>query len=322
MTRDKLLTYPRRILIVQAGDVGEAVQTLPMLTALRTRFPFVDIAWFCRQETAKTLQGHWAVNRFIIAADDWYKSFAGILHIRRQLLNFAPEIALNVQNTYSSHWVTRLSGARRRFRHRKEAGDKKSYTFPRSCSHTEANLKLLEVFGVAGSSIAYDVPICAMDRRGAVQKLQSAGLDGNYAVLNVGAENGSAYRNGEYFGLTAKYLLAQWNLPSLVIWNKSGEKELAESAVRTSEGAAVRSPWFMPGELSAVLHSATLFISSESPFRYLAEALETPCIDVRGQGKIELTTAMLCGICDDKLSEIIQPQTVPLHQKELQKKAA
>ncbi|MDR3234590.1 MAG: glycosyltransferase family 9 protein [Planctomycetaceae bacterium] len=357
MKIDKLLANPKRILIVQTGNIGESVQTVPMLIALRTRFPFTDIAWLCQQETAKTLQSHWTVNRFIIVADDWYKTFTGIMNVRRQLHIFAPEVTLNVQGTYVSGWATWLSGAKRRICKTRN----KPVSLPPSdnngCGNTDIqdNLQLLQIFGVAGCSIGFDLPICEMDKRTATHKLHHIGLNGNYAVINVGAEYEPARWNEERFGLTAKYLLHQWNLPTLIVWNTRAEERLAEAAIRAAEGAAVPAPWFSPGELLAVLRWATVFISSDTPLLHLGAALGTRCIGLYGptQGTLHAPfgkynkavqvrhweekthsrkikrdlidaaeTELVCGICDDVLNEILKPQTLPLWQKEPQKKAA
>jgi heptosyltransferase-1 len=57
---------PRSILIVMLSAVGDAVQVLPLATALRRTFPSTRISWVIQPGPHNLVQGHSAVDDFIL----------------------------------------------------------------------------------------------------------------------------------------------------------------------------------------------------------------------------------------------------------------
>ncbi len=66
MTRPRELD-PRSILIVKLSAIGDVVQTLPMVEALRDRYPQAQIDWLVEEEPSDLLIGHPALNRVIVS---------------------------------------------------------------------------------------------------------------------------------------------------------------------------------------------------------------------------------------------------------------
>jgi len=66
MTRPRELD-PRSILIVKLSAIGDVVQTLPMVEALRDRYPQAQIDWLVEEESSDLLMGHPALNRVIVS---------------------------------------------------------------------------------------------------------------------------------------------------------------------------------------------------------------------------------------------------------------
>ncbi len=58
---------PRSILIVKLSAIGDVVQTLPMLEALRGKFPGARIDWLVEEEASELIIGHPALNRVIVS---------------------------------------------------------------------------------------------------------------------------------------------------------------------------------------------------------------------------------------------------------------
>lgn len=65
---------PRSILIVKLSAIGDVVQTLPMLEALKATFPEASIDWVVEEESRDLLEGHFALRRVILCPRKlWWK---------------------------------------------------------------------------------------------------------------------------------------------------------------------------------------------------------------------------------------------------------
>ncbi|MDR0704482.1 MAG: glycosyltransferase family 9 protein [Planctomycetaceae bacterium] len=285
---DHLLSHPRRILIVRFSAVGDVIHTLPLLAALRTRFPHAEIAWLIEEKTSKLLLGHWALDRLIIVRKNWTKSWSEIAFLRKRLQMFAPDITIDVQGLFKSSFAAWLSGAKCRIGFGGIDGREGSQWFnnyriiPNAEHIIDRNLCLLEPFGVYGSSIDFDLPECEMDRRSAFHLLNREGLHGHFAILNVGAGWESKRWRENRYAEVAQYLLTQWNLPSLIVWAGDEEQKMAETVVQSANGAAFIAPPTTLGELAALARMATIFIGSDTGPLHIAAAVGTSCLGLYG----------------------------------------
>jgi len=55
-----------RILIVRLSAIGDVILTLPLLNALRARFPQALLAWVVEDRAACLLEGHEALDELIV----------------------------------------------------------------------------------------------------------------------------------------------------------------------------------------------------------------------------------------------------------------
>jgi ADP-heptose:LPS heptosyltransferase len=283
----KELADPRRILITHFGSTAEIVRTVPLLVALRHRFPYADIAWLIGEHAAPILLDHWAVNRFIVVRSDWFKHLSEIRRIRHRLRSFAPQVAVDPQNSFGGSLAAWLANAK----YRVGFGGKQSrrlhnvHVVSEEKQQIEQNLELLQPFGIFGSGIGFDMPECEKDRITARNILHRKGIHDNvrFALLNISAESPATRWKEERYGLVAKYLLDQWNLPSLIVWS-GYEQELrrAESAVHAAHGAAFQAPWTTLAERRSLSKLATVFVGSDTAELQLAAAVGTASVGLFG----------------------------------------
>jgi len=282
----KELADPRRILVTHFGSATEAVQSVPVLVALRHRFPYAEIAWLIGENAAPLVLDHWAINRFIVVKNDWFKHLSEIRRIRQRLQSFAPQVTVDPQNSFGSSLVAWLSDAKYRigFGGKQRRHLHNIRVLPEEVHRIERNLRLLQPFGIFGTDIGFDMPECEKDRVSARGILHRKGLHGNFAMLyisvdNLSAHGLSAHWQEERYGTVAKYLLEQWNLPSLIVWS-GDESELrrAETAVHAAEGAALQAPQTTLVERKSLSKLATIFVGSETAELQIAAAVGTQCI--------------------------------------------
>lgn len=66
---------PEKILIVKLSAIGDVVQTLPMVEALKKEFPRASIDWLVEEDASDLLFGHPALNRVIVSRrKSWLKN--------------------------------------------------------------------------------------------------------------------------------------------------------------------------------------------------------------------------------------------------------
>ena len=282
------LTQAKRILIVRFSAIGDVVHGLPLAVALRTRFPHAEIAWLVENTAAPLLHGHWTLDRLIITRKGWIKSWAEIRLLRKRLHAFAPDVTIDLQGLFKSSFAAWLSGAKYRIGFGGVDGREGSRWFnnyrvvPTENHVIDRNLQLLEPFGVDGCSVDFDLPECEMDYRAAKILLHREGLDGDLAMINVGAGWTSKLWREDRYAAVAKYLYEQWNLPSLVVWAGAEERKMAEAVVHGADGAAVLSPPTTLNELASLSRLATLFIGSDTGPLHIAAAVGTHCVGLYG----------------------------------------
>ena len=340
-------TQPKRILIVRFSAIGDVVHGLPAAIALRTRFPHAEIAWLVENTAAPLLHGHWALDRLIIVRKGWMKSWAELRLMRKRLHAFAPDVTIDMQGLFKSSFAAWLSGAKCRIGFGGIDGREGSRWFnnhrvlPTEDHIIDRNLQLLEPFDVEGSSVDFDLPECEMDHRAARNLLCREGLDGDFAVINVGAGWKSKLWREDRYAAVAKYLSEHWNLPSLVVWAGAEERKMAEAVVQGAEGAAILSPSTTLNELASLSRFATLFIGSDTGPLHIASAVGTRCIGLYGPMPAKrngpygvqnrslqvrslegtnisphrasrdlmdaIDTGLVCSACDEILSELTAP---------------
>lgn len=282
---EELLTInPKRIMIVRLGGISEVLTGLPVLNTLRTRYPRAEIAWLLEERFATLLYGHIALDRLIIARKGWLKSLDELRLLRKRLLAFAPDVAIDLQGSFKSSFASWLSGAKIRIgfggRDAREGSRwiNNVKVVPEKAHRVERNLQLLRPLGIHGSSVDFELPECEADRFLALRVRRELQLEGNFAIINVGADSESQQWRSDRFAELCHHLGEQWNLPSMVIGGTVEERDMAIQVVSKSGGHARLAPSMTLLELASLAKMSTLFVSGDAAPLHLAAALGTPWV--------------------------------------------
>jgi len=77
---------PRSILIVKLSAIGDVIQTLPMVEALKKRYPLASIDWLVEEDASSLLFGHPTLDRIIVSRrKSWLKRLFKKGEFRRTL---------------------------------------------------------------------------------------------------------------------------------------------------------------------------------------------------------------------------------------------
>lgn len=287
MSRAAQSTSPR-ILIVRLSAVGDVIHGLPVLNALRDRFPGALLAWVVEQRAAALLEGHAALDELVTLPRGWLKSPSVVWQLRRRLRALQPDTAIDLQGLAKSAVAARLSGAKQRIGFADEKGRELS-TWLNNClvrttsRHIiDMNLELLRPLGIESPMVRFDIPESEPDRQTAEVIVREAGVANGFAVINPGAGWPSKLWPPDRFAAVARWLGQSASVPTLVVWGGAQEKAWAEEIVAGSAGHARLSPPTTLTELAALARRARLFVGSDTGPLHLAAAVGTPCVGLYG----------------------------------------
>jgi lipopolysaccharide heptosyltransferase I len=277
-----------RILIVRLTAIGDVLHGLPVLCALRKRFPEAELGWMVEGRTGCLLEGHPALDRLIAVPRRWLKSLSTVRQVRRELRAFAPDITIDVQGLTKSAVAAWLSGAKRRVGFGCEKGRELSRwlntEFVRSTSPhiIDSNLELLRPLGIEKPTVRFDLPETEEDRQSCERILAQLGQSGRFALVNVGAGWPSKLWRMDRYAEVACHLAESRGVPTIVVWAGGEERAAAEEVVALSGSCAVMAPDTTLRELAALCRRAALFVGSDTGPLHLAAAVGTPCVGLYG----------------------------------------
>ncbi|MGI6420199.1 MAG: glycosyltransferase family 9 protein [Thermoguttaceae bacterium] len=278
-----------RILIVRLTAIGDVIHGLPVLNALRDRFPQAELAWIVEGGAARLLEGHAALDRLIAVPRRWLKSFRAVRRARRELRDFAPQVAIDLQGLTKSALAAWLSGAKRRIGFGCEKGREASRLLntelvrSTSAHIIDCNLELLRPLGIEQPQVRFDLAESESDRRACSSVLAALGLSGQpFALINVGAGWPSKLWRMDRYGEVARHLRQNRQVPSVVVWAGPEERAAAAEVVASSGGAALMAPDTSLRDLAALCRRASLFVGSDTGPLHLAAAVGTACVGLYG----------------------------------------
>jgi heptosyltransferase I len=290
---------PKRVLCIRLSAVGDVINTLPALEALRRGRPDAFIGFVVEDRAHDLITNHPSVDRvhlyrrkrwarWLRQPAHWgklYEEFSTFLwEIRREKY----DVALNFQSNLKGALHAVLSGAPTR------VGFSKGHS--KESSHLLANLlvtppggetinrvqKFLSMASVAGAAPAgaeYKLP----PTRDAVSRVDAwlAGEDlGDFVAIHPGTSDFGALKRWppERFGAVAAGL----GLPCVITWGP-GEKPLAEAVAAASGGRArVAMETRSILELAELIRRARLYVGCDSGPLHLSSAVGTPSVALFG----------------------------------------
>lgn len=275
-----------RILLVRTSALGDVVQGLPTLTALRERHPEAEIGWAVDEAFATLLEGHAHLDRVLPVPLRRIRR-AGERHTRdlvramSAIRRFRADVAIDLMGNHKGALLARLSGARRRIGPaRAERRERTSALWANETvsdlpEHAvDRMLRLAAPLGVGAATARFDAAAFACGRDLRVD------VEPGAVLLHPGAAWANKRYPPELWGAVAATLAAAGR--PVAVGSGPGEGALAEAVVRASAGAAraVAAP-DLP-HLAALVRGAALVAAGDTGATHLAVALGRPVVAVHG----------------------------------------
>lgn len=279
---------PRRIALLKPSALGDIVHSLPVLSALRQRFPTAHISWIISSSYAPLLQGHPDLDA-VLSFDRgawrtaWgqavrhYGSF--IQHLRQARF----DLVIDLQGLLRTGIMALCSGAPRRvgLATAREGSawsctDIIDHPRLRQLHAVERYWQIIKALGGGGLPVQFRVPLQPAALAWARQLLSA--LPRPWLCLGVGARWETKRWLPEHFAALAD--TAQHHFGGTVIFlGRSEEQPLAQKVARQLAGPVldVAGRTDLP-QLAALLSLADVMIANDSGPLHLAAALGRPVL--------------------------------------------
>jgi len=294
-----------RIALVRLSALGDVINTLPALTALRRALPEAHLTWVVEAASAGVLRGHPMLDGVLVLdRKGWGRSVRQIRGIRSaagevrgffgQLRAARFDAAIDFQGNLRSGVVTFLSRAPLRVGLARRDGKELNYLFtnrhvamPDGPLHrVERGLRLIEGLGIDTADAAPVVPSADGDRERVDALLAECHLGaGQFAVVHAGTSEFGRYKQWptDRWAAVASRLRDELGL-CVVLTRGPGESEAAGAQAIAMQAAAdaVVAPVLSLAELAELYRRCRLFLSVDTGPMHLAAAVGAPVVALFG----------------------------------------
>ena len=281
----------RRILLIQLGDIGDVVLSLPCILALRERFPHADIFVAVREKAAELLEEcPWATDIIAVKTGKGYlyqKNF--FFSLRKQHFDLAVDLRTGTRGAI----LVFLSGAGQRVGFYAQGGPfwrKWIFTHlaapyePPGKHMAETYANLMGEYQILPSRAWPKIHVPDYKQEMARRLLNNENIPPVPPAIAVQPFSLWQYKEwgARKFSRLIEQIRTEFNLPVIIVGSPD-ERERAER-IKNNCGTGV---YNMAGKtslgvLSAVLKTCRLFIGGDSAGMHIAAGVGTPTITIFG----------------------------------------
>jgi lipopolysaccharide heptosyltransferase I len=283
----------KRILIIKPSSLGDIIHALPVLKALRDKWPKARISWLIKDIYTGIFDGNTYIDELILFKKNSLTT--AIISFRKRLREGKFDIAIDMQGLFRSALIAYLSGASARvgFLDAKELAPL-FYTdkvdAPRKLHAVERNLKLAASLGCEIREIKFPLTVDRGALVGASEFLKQNQLNTRKPLITLvpGGRWEKKRWPAHSFTRLAGLLSQELNASILFIGNNEEEKLIngIRAAMKTQSTEAIDLP--LP-KLTALLSKSDVVVTNDSGPIHIAAALGTPVVALFGPTDPEQT---------------------------------
>ena len=290
--RQELHSEKPRILVIRRNRMGDMICTLPLLHALRKKFPTAHLTVACDPAGAPIAQACEAVNEVIILKTSWNRWAAAFRNAAR-FQNYDYVIAAKGGFDRRLATLTRLTNAPRRIGFESSASRGSAYytdavALPDNSNaehQIETMLRLLQPLGIATPAIDLTL-FLPQSAREFVEALLNRPPFANARFMLINISSTAPLKFHMFFTLARRILQASNFVIGFVAApiDQPKARKLAADLV-SNRVVAIATPG--PLELAALLERAAFFVTPEGGAAHLAAAMKTPALVLWSEGPFQ-----------------------------------
>ena len=284
-----------RILVIRRNRMGDMICTLPLLHALRKRFPTSRLTVACDPPGAPLARACGAVNEVIVLKTSWNR-WASVFQNAARFQNNDWVIAAKGGFDRRLATLTRLTNAERRIGF--ESGmnlDSAYYTDPvappddpNTEHQIETMLRLLQPLGLpeAAIDLTISLPPSAREFASALLAQSPFVASPRFILINISSTTPLKFRPDDFIALTQRILQATDLAVGFVAAPADQPKARALAAsLASNRVVAIATPG--PLELAALLERAAFLLTPEGGAAHLAATVDAPALILWSEGPFQ-----------------------------------
>lgn len=276
----------RKILIVKPSSLGDIIHSLPVLYALKKRYPSADIHWVIAKGFEGILEGHPLIRKlWVIDKDTWkrvrrvHSSVSEIRRLAAGLRNERYDCVVDLQGLLRSAVIAKLTGSQLRigFSDAREGAwifYNRTVTGGKDIHAVDRYLKIAAALGCDITDVRFPLPPPKPPAEVPVPGL----IPGMYVVMAPGARGAPKRWPAGRFGEVAAAL----PLRTIVIGSR-GDAALGREVEAASGGKAlsIAGKTGLPA-LVEVIRQSSLMVCNDTGPMHIAAALGVPVVALFG----------------------------------------
>lgn len=286
------------LLLMRLSAIGDVVNTLPAVSAVREAFPRARIGFLVEDKARDVVLGHPDLDETLVFPKRRWKgrtlrpgTWAEVRAYLRSLRAGRFQVLLDFQGNLKGGLHAALSGIPIRIGFARGHEREGSHLFtnvhvtPPSARMLRARkfLSLLGPLGIANPKLVWKLPDRARSRREIERFLRGAGLpERGYAVLHPGTSERGAEKRwpAERFTELARRIQRELGLRVVVAWGP-GERATAQGIAQGS-GATLALETSSLLDLAELVGRAAVYVGADSGPLHLASAVACPSVALFG----------------------------------------
>jgi lipopolysaccharide heptosyltransferase I len=279
-----------RILIVRLSAVGDTILTMPVLCALREKYPQAHLAWAAHAGSAALLRGHEALDDLYVVPKYWHRQWSAFHDLRRWLWASKFDVVLDAQGLTKSAGIGFLAGAKRRIGFTRGEFSGREFSMwlnnelvnPTAEHVVDQHLELLRPLGIENPRVQFKVPRLPDEVEVVDRIVKRLDLEHGYVLIQPGAGWPSKLWPSERYAAVARWLWKHHGMSSMILWSGQEEQQLAKDiSAAAPEGAHMAPSTSLP-QLAELCRRATMFVGPDTGPLHLAAAVGTVCVGLYG----------------------------------------
>jgi lipopolysaccharide heptosyltransferase II len=277
-----------RIAIIKPSALGDIIHALPVLTALRVRFPAAEIAWIVNEEYEPLIRNHpdlteaMPFSRAVFKRAPWHSAWYSLKYaLMLQKRQF--DLVIDLQGLFRTGVMTLASGAARRvgFEYARE-GSRYYYTDrvrapnPWRMHAVDRNWKVAEAFGVGDLPKRFHLPVDPGELQAVRAEL--AALPRPWLAVAVGAKWSTKRWLPEHFAQLLRRSQSHFGGSCVFIGTRE-DSSAAHAVMQSLPGPTLDRTGRTPlPRLIALLSSCDAMVANDTGPLHMAAALGRPCV--------------------------------------------
>jgi lipopolysaccharide heptosyltransferase I len=290
----------RRVALIKPSALGDIVHTLPVLTALRRRFPHAHLAWVVNRSYEPLLRGHPDLDATLpfdrgASRTGIWRGFQSYAEFARRFRREQFDLVIDLQGLLRSGLMARASRAPRLVG-LSSAREGATWFYTDLIPVADYNALhavdrywlVADALGVGNVPKQFHVHIPATDRLWAFEQLRN--LPRPWLMLGVGSRWITKRWPPDHFAELARQSQARFGGSAIFVGNRDDTDLANETANQLSGPALVLTGKTTLPQLAAVLKQADVMLANDTGPLHLAAALGRPvvapytCTKVRRNG--------------------------------------